>query len=201
MPLGFDQVVICNMALAHIGSKSTIESIDENTPAAKQCKLWYDAARIRTLEAYDWTSARKTQTLSIHSVAAPTFRWAFRYQYPTDCVAPRFIENPAGSNKDPVPFTIENAGDGTVSILTDAENAVLIYTFNLSTITAFTIHFVETFALALSVRMCYKLTGKRSLLKAVTDAFNISASQAQYFDGTGTVVKEERDAATIEARR
>lgn len=200
MPVGFDKVTICNMALAHIGSNMTIESIDERNPAAKNCKLWYDAARLRTLEDFNWSFARKSLPMATHSVDAPTNRWSFRYQYPSDCVAPRLIENPAGPFEDPIPYEVENAGDSTLSILTDLDEAVLLYTFNLETVSLFSTHFTETLSLALASRIGYKLSGKTSLVKQVTNAYAAKIIEAQIVDNNSVMPRDVRDAVTIRAR-
>ena len=61
------QVLIANMALSNIGTKSEIASLDENSVEAKQCKLWYDLSRKQALEAFDWGFARKRLTLALHA--------------------------------------------------------------------------------------------------------------------------------------
>lgn len=200
MPVGFDKVMICNMALAHVGAKTTIESIDESNAAAKQCKLWYDVARLQTLEAFDWGFARMSETLATHSIAAPESRWAFRYQLPADYVAARFMENPAGSSADAVPYRVEHAGDSTMCVLTNLGSAVLVYTYNTSSISIFTTQFVEALALALSVRIAYKLTGKRTLVASLGSAFKSAIVQAEVIDVNSSVPASEREAKTIRAR-
>lgn len=200
MPVGFSEVTVCNMALSHVGSKSTIESIDEKTPGARECKLWYDTARLVTLEGFNWVFAKKSQTLTAHAVAAPTRRFAYRYQMPVDCVAPREIENPAGPDAPPVPFQVENAGDGSESIITDMDSAVLLYTYNLSTVALFSVQFIDTFALQLASRIGYKLSGKASVVRGVTKAYDAAISSATLADALKTKPREETEAASIKAR-
>ena len=67
------------------------------------------------------------KTLTAHGDDPPT-DWTYRYQYPSDCVKARFIENPLGRTKDPVPFDVEQSTDGTMSIVTNQNEACLIYT-------------------------------------------------------------------------
>src|SRR3546814_8520623 len=105
------KVQICNMALSHIGSKSTIESVDEPSAAAQQCRLWYEMARRQALGAYNWTFARKRLALAIHNDDPPEGLWNFRYQYPADCLKAREIENPGGPDMDAIKYEIETSLD------------------------------------------------------------------------------------------
>lgn len=200
MPVGFDKVQICNMALGRLGSTEVIESLTENSVNAKQCKLWYDAARIVALEAYNWSFARRSLALSSHNVDAPTYRWAYRYQMPSDCVAPRLIENPAGPTADAVPYEVENAGDGTLSIVTDQATATLIYTFDLTAEALFSMHFVNMLAVQLAVFMNPAITGKRSIADELKKDFFSMRDFAPASDAFSHVSRPERDAACITAR-
>jgi hypothetical protein len=200
MPIGFDKTIIARMALSHVGSKSNIESIDEENPAAKECKLWYEAARIKTLEAFNWSFARRSRALAEHAIAAPTNRWSYRYQFPADMVMPRFIENPAGPTEDAIPFEMEVASDDSKSIVTDAEDAVMLYTFDLETVSEFSVHFVEAMALALGIRIAYKLSGKTSLATRLTKEFDAKINIAPASDVSGSVPRPERDASWHRAR-
>lgn len=200
MPIGFSKTSICNMALSHVGSKVNIESIDENIPPAKLCKMWYDAARIQTLEGFDWSFARKTALLATHAEAAPTHRYSHRYILPSDYVAARLMENPAGPAADAVAYRVENAGDGTLSLLTNLESASLVYTFDSTEVHHFTMQFTETFAIALAGRIAYKLTGKVTLVRDLRQMFAEAIMTAQISDINSSIPPEERDAATIRAR-
>lgn len=199
MAVGINKVKICNMALSHCGSKTNIESIDEKGVAA-QCKLWYDTALEQTLEAFDWGFARKTQTLTAHSVAAPENRYAFRYQVPADCVAARLIENPAGPAADAIAYRVENAGDDTLCILTNQEDAVLIYTYRILAVPLYTMQFVEALALALGARIAYKITGKPSVVSNLNKAFASKVIDAEIANIDSSVPPAEREAETIRAR-
>lgn len=144
--IGMSKTKIANMALSHLGSTDTIQNIDtEKSAPAAAVRLWYDAARLCALEDADWSCARARQVLAAHSIDPPENRWAYRYVYPSDCVAPRYLENPAlgssvfslydasgnystSNDGNMVPFEIEQASDGSRSLVTDLAEAVLIYT-------------------------------------------------------------------------
>ena len=202
MPIGFDPVRIANMALAHVGNSEGIESLTElNSPAAAQCNLWYDAARLQALEAHNWSFARKSLTLSTHDVAAPDKRWAYRYQMPVDCVAARMIENPAGLKADPIPYDMEDAGDGSLSLVTDQYQAVLIYTYNLEAASRFSLSFIDLFAVALAIRIARPLTTKPGLKTSLIKEFKDLAISAPASDAYQAVPHEQQDADWHQARK
>ena len=162
MPV-ISEVSIANMALAHAGVRSTLETLTENTPEARQVNLWYDHCRVQALESSDWNFARKRLTLALHSEAAPTDVWTYRYQYPADCIYARRLANPSGKNQDQVPFEIElNSTCEEKTIVTNLESAVLIYTRNIVTPGLFSTLFVDAIAHLLASYVAYSLTGVRS---------------------------------------
>jgi len=168
--LGMSEVRICNMALSRIGA-GAIESLTEGSAESDECDLWYDYARKQALVANDWNFARKRLTLTTHT-EDPDATWGFRYQYPSDCVSFRFLENPVRAGADAVPFEIEldTAGDA-LSILTDLDEAIGIYTRNLVTVTLFSEWFVEMFATALAAKIAYSLTAKTELENIMSERF------------------------------
>ena len=99
-----------------------------------------------------------------------------------------------------MPYEVEGAGDDTQSIVTDMEQAVLIYTRNTSAIQNFSMHAIEGFALALAMRISYKLNGKTSLLQKVTNAFDKHLDKAYIVDIAGSITREVRDAQWIKDR-
>lgn len=200
MPIGIDKVTICNMALSNVSSQSTIESIDEASVEARVCKLWYNTARYSTLEAYNWSFARKSGVLTAHEVAAPSNRWQYRYQWPADCVMPRLIENPAGIDADAVPFEVEDAGDDTSSIVTDQDQATLLYTHNLETTSRFSTHFVLMHSVKLGTLINFEITGKTSVYDRLTRRFASLTIEAPATDASGRVPRKERPPKWIEDR-
>jgi len=193
-------VRIANMALSNVGAKSNIEAIGENSPEGTQTELWYDYSRLQTLAAFDWSFARKRQTLALHGDAAPAAVWTYRYQYPSDCVVMRLMENPLGKQADAVPFEIEISDDGTKSILTDLEDAVGIYTFDLTTTSLFSPHFVEALSHMLGAHISYAITGKREVKGDMISIFNALIVEAPAHNANEEQRPPPRDAEWIRAR-
>ncbi len=78
------EVVICNRALSRLGTRATIQALDENSTEARTVSIWYAATRDTLLRAHDWNFARRRVMLAGQG-AGPT-GWAFRYALPTDCI-------------------------------------------------------------------------------------------------------------------
>lgn len=194
------EVQICNMALSNVGAKSTIESLTEDSTEAKECNLWYHYSRLQTLETFDWNFARRRLTLATHGDDPPD-AWAYRYQYPVDCVSLRKLQNPAGEKKDPIPFVIEASDDlDTKSILTNLDDAVGVYTFNLKMVTLFSAFFVEMLSFALASHLSYTITGKLEIRKEMIITFSALQRVAPAFNAGEQVATSPRDAPWIENR-
>lgn len=194
------QVTIANLALSLVHTKGIESLADEAVTEAVVANLWYDPARREVLEAFNWGFGRRRLTLATHALAAPANEWACRYQYPTDCVAPRYLENPDGPDGDAVPFSKENATDDTLSIVTDLEDAVLVYTRDVTNPLLFTPHFVVTLAARLAYYMAGTLSNKQSLQANLLKQYNTWLATAGALDAAQEVERAPRDADYIRAR-
>lgn len=76
-------VDICNLGLSNIRAGS-INSLDEGSLQAQQCKLQYPFLRDRLLAEIPWSFNRKIKPLSV--LTTDIFNWAYAYAYPSDCL-------------------------------------------------------------------------------------------------------------------
>ncbi len=188
-------VKICNMALSHIGARSSIESIGENSAEARTCKLWYDPSRVEALESHDWTFARKTLALALHSDAADLVDWQYRYQRPADAIKLRSIINPLGLKADRVPYRVEMSDDGSEeTIVTNLEDASVRYTFNQANESLFSLTFTEALAFLLASKIAPALTGKRELAQEMLQAYFAISRLAAAQDGNEEADDKPREA-------
>ena len=212
------KVEIGRLALSNVGARTSIESFTENSAEANAVNTWYDTCRKQTLEAFDWNFARKRQVLAPHGDAPPEGQWEFRYQYPSDCVMARRIENPVvpppglpisanpifmsltGAGQDAVPFTIEISTDGTMSILCNLDEAVLVYTFNLENTALFSLLFVEALARNIGSHIAFTLTGKLEVAEKQLGAFFTLVRIAQGTNANEGIPTAPRDAEWIRGR-
>jgi len=210
---------IANMALSHVGARSSIESLeDEISNEAEVCRLWYEFSRRQTLEGFDWNFARKRITLTKHSEDPPDGVWGFRYVYPADAVVARKLENPTGTVEgqtgrwitdfstpevrgDAVPFEVETDSTGkTKSILTNLSDAKLVYTFDQLDTGLYSPLFVEALSRALGSHIAFTLTGKLALANALAQSFQNAMLVASASSANEMVERPPRDADFIRGR-
>lgn len=199
--MALSKTAILNLALGHLGTRTTVQNIDtEASVEAKQGKLFYDQAREQALVDFDWTFARRRLLLAAHGNAAPTTQWAFRYQYPSDCLIVRKIVNPAGEDKTRSPYQIELADNDTVSIVTDVDDAELIYTSNVETVTLFTPHFTLALSYLLAHYLAAPLTRKQTMIEKMLITYERTIKLAGAHDGNQEAARPEPDALWIQDR-
>lgn len=78
------EVEICNLALDHIASGG-INSLDDQTPQARKCKLKYSILRDMVSRDVDWNFCRSIKPLALRA-DLDVFNWSYVYNYPTDCL-------------------------------------------------------------------------------------------------------------------
>ena len=194
------KVKISNMALSHIGARSTIESMDEDSSEANSCNLWYDWARVQALEAHNWDFARKRVGLGLIGTD-PTVNWQYRYGYPSDCILTRHIENPSGWTADAIPFEVELNSAGTLkTILTDQETAEMVYTMDLQNTALFTPLFVDAISWRLAAAIAFSLTGDGSIEEKALSKFYLTLSSAAARNAGGTLDRVPLDSEFIRGR-
>lgn len=151
-----DQVSIFNLALSAAGVTELVSSPTEDSPEARTCALWFDVVVEKALRAAPWPSAKKLRRLATISEADPSRSWQsgdpepgwrFAYAYPTDLIRPRYL---VGYH----PFTTGLTGSSR-SILTNLEDAILVYTNNNKNIASWdpSLRMAIIYALAAAITM------------------------------------------------
>lgn len=193
-------VKICNMALAHVGDSATIESLSEASPEAKVCNLWYDWSRLQTIEAHNWTFSRKRKVLAVLETDA-SVEWIYRYGYPSDCVKALLLVNPLGKSADAVPYDVETSDDGqTTTILTNLEEAELLYSFDVTDPVRFSSLFIDALAWRIASRIAFSLTGQAALADAALRSYGQHILMAQTSNANEGQEGPPRDAEWIRGR-
>lgn len=200
--MALSEVQICNMALSHVGSRSKIESLTENSTEAWQCNQWYTYSRLQALEMFPWNFARQRVLLSLHAEAAPEGIWAFRYSYPDNCAVAREIENEIGPDADNHPFEVQLASDGeSKSIVTNVECATLVYTQNLTNPNMYSSFFVNLLSWIIASNIGFSLTGKQAVVdRALGQVLGLQI-MAPAMNANEKAEKPPRDADWIRARQ
>jgi hypothetical protein len=203
---------ICNRALQKIGAQTFIVSIDEGSAEAKQLKLIFDDTVDELLGMAWWNFARKTVALTLNKSApgtpenltAPTTLWTnaypappwlYEYLLPSDCNMARYVlPQPTGqnardlyqSNYSGIKFSITAglSGSTNVKVLnTNAQNALLVYTFENPTIATWSALFIEALAAVLAAKSVYAITGNAELSTMLFKQANNRVMDARADDG------------------
>ena len=165
------EVQICQLALSHIGSYK-IDSLSESSKEAEECNRLYPFVRDAVLEDLPWNFASKRATLA--PLTEEFAGWDFAYAYPSDCIYALEIYDDshaaAGAyydadtelyvKKGKVAFTSGvNAALTQRVILTDKEDAILIYTARVVNPTLFSSLFIKAVSYYLAGELALPLLG------------------------------------------
>lgn len=170
---------ICNAGLSHVSAYG-IQSLDERTKEARECKRLYPIARDAMLESHDWAIARKRVALALLS---DTYSgWDYAYAWPADCIMPRKIYDEgecAGSEKIKFEFGVSAALNRRV-ILTNKEDAELIYTAKVTDANLYTTMMIDALSFRLASDLALPLRSDSKLQASMKNQFigMISAAQA-----------------------
>jgi len=196
------QVIVGRMALSHIAVSSNLESLSENTPEAAQIRTWIDEDRKKTLEAFNWNFARKRGALAAHAEAPPEGQWAYRYQYPFQCLKVRRLWHPAIDHRraNAIPYEVELADDNSKCIVTNLEEARGLWTKDVEDLSLWTDSAIEAYSRILASHIAPSLTTKANIAVQQLQLFNIIINSASALDANEQAQPEPRDASWIEAR-
>lgn len=166
------EVAICNLALQDLGRGLMITALDENSQAARACRLRYPYARDACLRAYDWNFAAARASLPALA-AAPAFRFAHAYQLPPDCL---FVREVLGG--DAYPWAIEGG-----KLLTDL-SAPLSVTYTRAETNAglFDPLFAETLAARIAADVAVSLTESSGKAQALWQVYQAKLAEARRRD-------------------
>lgn len=193
-------VEVCNWALSHIGTKSTISSITENSNEARQCNILFNGARDFVLRDHPWRFAEKRVALADLDDAPPD--WDYAYGYPSDCVNALIILPEDKETDDPVPFVVGVASDlNSKTILTDKEEAWLKYTARVTNPTVWDPMFAVALSWQLAIQLALPLTGKKSIRDDALRGYALALSAAKTADRNESEKDDERDAEWISGRQ
>lgn len=197
--MAISKVALCNLALARIGTRSRITSIDEASTEAAALKTFFDAARDQVLNDHPWNFATKRQALA-ESAIDPPADWTYRYDYPTDCVRARALATTL-RNIDPPRFKVEANPDlASRCVLADEEDAILVYTARVTDTNLFDPAFVVALSWRLAADIAETLSGDRPTADRCEQAYLRALATAKAADAGEQQPELPRDAGWIEGR-
>ncbi len=182
---------ICNLALSHI-KRQYIQSLDDNSREAKECKRIYPLLRDSVLGDFPWGFATKHATLALRT-DTPYGNWTYAYAVPSDCLAIRKIWNPY-SNEIFIEFDVAASADLTSKlIMTSQADAVLVYTARVTDTNMFDLAFVDALAWRLAADLAVPLTGDTQVQQAAYQMYTMLLGKAQQKSARETYMKVSDD--------
>jgi hypothetical protein len=208
----YSETIICNIALANIGQTTQIVDLaTEESKAAKQCRLFYPLARDNALSDYPWTFAREVVELALLADEEDETDYNYIYAFPDDCLEPRSIVIPNipiglyyryypefffaglnGNTETSAPEYLRPSFEKGVSkdkktrtIITNCENAKLLYTRRVEETHLWTSSFAETVAWRLAAYLASPLAQSLKLGQNAMAQYNTLIQQASSQDARG----------------
>lgn len=192
---------VCNLALAACGSGQFIDDLDDPSTEGILCKRFYATTRDALLSRFPWPFATRRNTLSLLTVTRDG--WKYAYALPTDCLEAQYIYAgvrpdapylspgildrldtgtsaivPAGAPPQ-IPFAVEASDDATSRILlTDQDQAELVYTAQILAVPAFPALFVDALGAAVAAVIAMPLTKQRALAVTLKQEAELVISRA-----------------------
>lgn len=194
-------VSVCNLALGRVRAGS-INSIDETSPSAQACNLFYEPSLRRVLRSSDWICARTRVALAQKTNDRAT-EWLYAYQIPSGvarilsvpfipdaAVARWWLETP-GEYGIMAPWAHQNIKDvptharllGPTTLYTDVTPAYLEYVPSTLDPSRFSDQFENALVAELAASICYKITGDAALTKIVKEEAIAIRAQSVADDG------------------
>lgn len=171
------EVEICNLALSHLGI-GAIQSFDEDTKRAGECRLVYDTTRDSVLGDHAWGFAKKRLVLA--ETDDEYTGWDYAYAYPSDCITAHEIYNTAGTAASRIAFEISNNAELTQRvILTNEAAAELIYTARVEITQLFGALFIEALAYAIAAKLAQPLKADKVLTAEMDKRYAFKVNRAK----------------------
>jgi hypothetical protein len=206
------QTEVVNIALGRIGiTRRLADVLTDTTKEALQARLIYDTALDETLRSFPWNFALTSVALAETAEAVVIPGYEVQYQYPTGCVMAHAVCDEDGLRQTyeawatswestrmappryPFRVALHPDGDRRV-ILTDLEDAYLIYTARVTDTSVWDALFTSAFAWKLAYELAMPLVegseGQRRQQQAAQGYFNaVQSAMAQSFNES---VEDER---------
>ena len=181
---------LVNLSLRRVGFKKRIGNLYDGSEASKVALDVYAQTRDELLRQNDFDFAERSVSMTLLKQAPPggyippavwsntypALPYLFEYAYPTDCLKVRAIKPQAifVMDFDPQPAVFTTANDSTYTpiqqvILCNVPSAIMVYTAQVTDLTAWDTDSIEAFAGALGRRLAPALVGLQAAKLEVED--------------------------------
>lgn len=195
-------VGLSNVALSRIGQRQYISAFDEPTTEAEACNNLFEHCRDVVLARMAWPFATARATLAESTEERDN--WDFVYGLPANFVAARYLV-PLGvqyARPDQLyPYAIElNDANDARLLLTDLEDAVLVYTRAITSVALFPPLFQDALAWKLAAELALVLPVKPGVAQAMEARYEQVLLQAGAADFRQAKGGTEPDGSYIRSR-
>lgn len=169
-----DLVTLYNLALDTVGARNNVSLPTEASREAEDCTLWFPVIRDQVLASASWPEATKMARLAQLSTqddetwdsGEPRPDLLYTFAAPPDMLRPQYFS-------DYQKFAVQSYGsDGQKAFMTNSSSPILIYTFQQTSINAWSSELYMAIMQGLAARICVPLTGKTSRAKMLIDQAN-----------------------------
>ena len=200
-------VDIYNMALGQVGVDTGLSSPTENSYEAEQCTLYYELVRKQALSAAHWPAARAAFRLNLAATKDTTTAWmqgdpepgwTYAYSLPSDYLHARHL-----SDYGLFQLSAYTNSGGTVAkgLVSNQQNAVLVYTRDLTDPNLWDPNLVLAVKMALAAFIAKPLTGKKDLYQLLVQDADRLIRQARTVVANSEEYNNERLPEWLEARQ
>ena len=170
-------VSICSNALRRLGD-DPITSLSDDTERARLCNAFYGDARDHVLRSHPWNFAITRAKLARLS-AKPSYGFQYQYSLPVSPYCLRILEM---EHPDYI-FKIENDATNGRVLLTDQDEANVMYVARITNAALYDSMFVDVLTAKMAVDLCYAVTGSTSLQAQMDKMYQTKMSEARSIDG------------------
>lgn len=180
-----NQLGVFNLAISSIGSRGIkLSSVDEASPHAEECRLWYEPVRDQVFRAAFWPVNKAYQRLALIATrdsaadwvaTDPEPGWSFVYAAPSDMLRPRYL-----TTYERFTTGVYDGGGGDVPVIyTSAENPILVYTKDQPVVSLWDSQLYTAVAMALGYFVALPLHGKRVFADRALEQANALLMEAR----------------------
>lgn len=177
-----DKNRICNMTLGVTGHGKIVD-INDGSPKANACLLYFEQCAEILLAYYNWSFARKLKDINLYSKSYPGYKYA--YIYPDDCIAARKYLDEDGEEVDVKKCkNILSSNNAMRLILSNYKLKTIEYTARMLNTEMWTGDFIEAFNYLHASKVIAHITGEKEEKKynAYLSLREAAAANDQYED-------------------
>ncbi len=156
-------VDICNLALQRFGGQ-TITALDQASPSARACNLFWPNVRDSALRDYPWNFCMKqAQLVAVANETDP--EWSYIYQYPADCLRIKRLYNETTvADVNPVKYIVRAAPTGSGKrIYANLPGAYMEFHSRITDTTQYDPEFVDAIAWRFAADLSVPLSDDKNL--------------------------------------